>query len=310
MRARSNAWVLPLLLVLLMFGCGSMALMGLVVTHAPRSAQAETIVVIPVHGTIVYGSGSGSGTVYSENLIAAFQEASDSPTVGAIILDINSPGGSVVASVDIYNAVRSSPKLVIASMGEVAASGGYYIACAADGIMARPATLTGSIGVISQFTNIQQLAQTLGIQQQTLKTGPHKDQGSLFRPLDEEEVAMYQAILDQAYDDFVQVIVESRELSEGHVRELADGRVFTGRQAIDVGLVDMEGTLDDAIALAADILEIEGDPHVVRIEQTPSFWQRLLERLPGAAMSPEERLLDLLAQGDGRPTLQYLYTGR
>ena len=315
MKHRTLVWVLLAVAVIMTIACGATSALAMVIASRAKVAPATSgVAVLEAKGIIVYGAGIAglrdSTLIYSDDLVAEIERADADPAVGAIVLDINSPGGSVVGSVDIYNALMATSKPVVASMGEVAASGGYYIACASQYIVARPSTLTGSIGVISQYTNISELADALGIQTQTIKTGAYKDQGSLYRPLSEDEVALLQAILEEAYDDFVEAIARGRDLPKSVVRPLADGRVFSGRQAVEAGLVDGLGDLDDAIRVAGEIAGVEGEPAVIRYGRQ----QDLLDLLPrfgmGAAPSAEVELLERLLGTPEAPSLQYLYTGR
>jgi protease-4 len=318
MKSQSRTWVILAICLVALMACGGVALLGLVggaLGLWPGAIQrVDAVAVIEVKGLIVYGSApvafGDSGALYSEDMIAQIEQASADPTIGAIVLDINSPGGSVVASADIYRALKASPKPIVASLGEVAASGGYYIACASQYSLARPATMTGSIGVISRFTNIEELANALGIEEQAVKTGPFKDQGSLFRALSQEEIALWQAMLDEAYGDFVRVVAEGRGMKERQVRRLADGRVLSGRQAVSVGLVDAEGNLDDAIQAAAKMAGIEGEPRIVRYERSGSYLALLNQLFKPQASSAELALLGEIMGTPDAPSLQYLYTGR
>ncbi len=195
------------------------------------------------------------------------------PLVKAIVLRIDSPGGGVAASQEIYNAVKrvraEKQKTVVASMGTVAASGGYYIAVASDRILANPGTLTGSIGVIIQLTNFEQLMDKIGVKNFVIKSGRYKDVGSPFHMMREDERKLLQSVMDDAHRQFVEAVAEGRALDIADVEPLADGRVLTGQQAKDVLLVDDLGDLKDAVRLAAEMTGIKGTPPV--IESTPEF---------------------------------------
>lgn len=318
MKKKQSGWwiALAIVLVLMMCSCGCLVVALLAVSYAPHMRSAgDAVAIVEVKGTIMSGEAPGgfgeTGIAYSGKVIADLKKAEDDPSVAAIVLDVDSPGGGVTASADIHRALTECYKPIVTSMGDVAASGGYYIACGTGYVMARPSTITASISVISQYTNAQELLKKLGIEIQTIKTGKYKDQDSLARPLTEEEIAMQQEMLDEAYDEFVRVIVEGREMSEKEVRAVADGRVVSGRQALELGLVDELGNLDDAIAVAAEAGGIEGEPRIVRYEQpVPSFLEILMGSL-SRAQQPRELILleELLGMGQ-TPKLQYLYTGR
>lgn len=189
------------------------------------------------------------------------------PSVKAIVLRIDSPGGGVVASQEIYAEVlktRAEGRVkVVTSMGNLAASGGYYIAAATDRIIANPGTLTGSIGVIMELANVQGLLEKVGVQSVVIKSGLHKDLASPFRTMSEADRAILQATLDDVHDQFIQAVAAGRAMEVEQVRDLADGRIFTGRQAKTAKLVDELGDLQDAVALAGHLAGIVGEPRVL-----------------------------------------------
>ena len=199
--------------------------------------------------------------------IGELKRFSENPSVKAIVLRIDSPGGGVVPSQEIHDAVKrirsKNNKAVIASMGSVAASGGYYIAAATDRIVANPGTLTGSIGVIMETANVEGLLQKIGVEGVVIKSGKYKDVGSPLRKMTDEERGLMQAVMDDVHKQFIEAVAEGRSLELNVAQALADGRVFTGRQAKDAKLVDELGDLDDAIQLAAEVAGIEGEPKVV-----------------------------------------------
>lgn len=203
----------------------------------------------------------------AQQTVGDLKKYAESPTVKAIVLRIDSPGGGVVPSQEIYDAVKrirsKNNKAVVASMGTVAASGGYYIAAATDKIMANPGTLTGSIGVIMELANFEGLLKKIGVESVVVKSGEHKDIGSPFRKMKEDDRLILQAVMDDVHSQFIEAVAEGRSLDVREVRTLADGRVFTGRQAKAAKLVDELGDLDDAIKLAAEMGGIEGEPKVV-----------------------------------------------
>ncbi len=202
----------------------------------------------------------------SKHAVEQLERFEEDGSINAVILRIDSPGGGVAASQEIYEAakrVRQRGKFVVASMGSVAASGGYYIACAADTIMASPGTTTGSIGVIVEMMNITELLNKIGIRFEVVKSGKYKDSGSSSRPMTEEDRKYFQSYVDDAYQQFVGVVAEARRMEKAAALKYADGRVFTGQQALEFGLIDRLGTYQDAVALAAEVAGIEGRPHVV-----------------------------------------------
>lgn len=209
----------------------------------------------------------------------------DDPSVKALVLRINTPGGSVAPVQEIHRELTKLKKPIVASMGGTAASGGYYIASAADTIVANPGTLTGSIGVIMQFTKMKGLYEKIGLERQVIKSGQFKDAGSIFRDLTEEEKGVLQGTVDDVYNQFVDAIFESREkhLTRDEIVNLADGRIFSGRQAQTHKLVDKLGNLQDAIKIAGELGNIEGTPKIVRKQRKSS----LLEQLIGIKHNPQ-----------------------
>ena len=239
----------------------------------------------------------------SKETVAELKKFGESSTVKAIVLRIDSPGGGVVPSQEIHDAVKrvrnKNNKTVVASMGTVAASGGYYIASATDRIMANPGTLTGSIGVIMELANLQGLFKKIGVENVVVKSGRYKDIGSPFRKMTPEDRRILQAVMDDVHRQFIEAVAEGRSLDIGEVRPLADGRIFTGRQAKDLMLVDELGNLDDAIRLAADMVGIEGEPKVVEPSK-PFSLRRLIEghlfgSMPRLGFQPSVRLKYLMA---------------
>jgi len=209
----------------------------------------------------------------------------DDPNVKAIVLRINTPGGSVAPVQEIFTELNKLDKPIVTSMGGTAASGGYYIACAADTIVANPGTLTGSIGVIMQFTKMKGLFEKVGFEQQIIKSGEFKDAGSAFRDLTAEEKAALQETVDDVYNQFVDAISQSRaeHLTRDEILKLADGRIYSGKQAQSHKLVDQLGNLQDAIKIAGKLGNIDGTPKVLRSQRKKS----LLEYFLGIEQSPK-----------------------
>lgn len=230
----------------------------------------QTIAVLNVTGVIVDTTTNQSifsaetGVVSSEEMIKKLAEIETNDQIKAVILKINSPGGTVVASDQLYKKVAevATIKPVIASFGDVAASGGYYIAMGATKVMAHPSSITGSIGVIFQTINASELLTNVGVKMVAIKSGELKDIGSPGRPMTEQERAVLQSVVDDAYAEFVSVVQHGTSLSEAEVKKAADGRIYSGKQALALGLVDQLGGFDDAITLAAAEAGLS-DPQVV-----------------------------------------------
>jgi protease-4 len=186
-------------------------------------------------------------------------------SVRAIVLRVDSPGGGVVPSQEIYNEVKKARavKKVVVSMGSVAASGGYYISAPADRIVANPGTITGSIGVIMVVPNLKGLLEKVGIKTEVVKSGKNKDLASVFRGIGDEERQIIQGVMDDVHEQFIAAVAEGRKMEIDKTRKISDGRIFSGRQAIGVGLVDEIGDLDDAVKVAGKLAGIDGEPVVV-----------------------------------------------
>ncbi len=201
----------------------------------------------------------------SKNAVDEIKEYVKDPSVKAIVLRVDSPGGAVAPSQEIYEEVKKalSKKKIVVSMGSVAASGGYYIASPASRIIANPGSLTGSIGVIMEIPNVEGLMSKVGVKTEVIKSGKHKDIASIFRGVGKEERAILQEVLDDVHEQFIKAVAEGRKMAPEEVRKLADGRVFTGKQAVNIGLVDELGDLEDAIRVAAKLAGIKGEPEVV-----------------------------------------------
>lgn len=240
----------------------------------------------------------------SEDIVRQFKRYRENKSVRAIVFRVESPGGGVSASQEIYEEVkktRESGKPVVVSMGSVAASGGYYVSCGASRIVANPGTLTGSIGVIFQFLHVNQLMSKLGIDETTIKSGKLKDSGSPFRKITEEERVYFNSLIMDVYDQFVNVVATERKLDIKFVKRYADGRVFTGKQALQYGFVDTLGTMEDAINIAANLGGVKGKPSIIRERKHSTF----LERMLGDAAT---ELTNLRNEYLRQPILQYRFS--
>ncbi len=206
------------------------------------------------------------GGIYdSRQIIADLEHMAEDPGIRAIVLRVDSPGGGAAASQEIYDYIRGVQKQgipLVVSMGSVAASGGYYIACSADTIFANPGTLTGSIGVVMSFTNLEELFGKLGMDFEVIKSGEFKDTGSWNRQMTADERALLQETIDDIHAQFVEAVAGGRGMEYDAVAALADGRIFSGRQALEAGLVDCLGSLEDAVKVAGRMGGIEGEPRV------------------------------------------------
>ena len=246
-------------------------------------AFGDKIAIVEVKGVITQSSG----------VIEELQQYLADDGVKAIIMRVDSPGGGVGPAQEIYREVMrirsTSKKKVVTSMGSVAASGGYYIACASDRIVANPGTITGSIGVIMQFSNLEELLKKIGVKGVVLKSGEHKDIGSPFREMTPEEKRIMQEVLDNVHQQFIQAVADGRKLERSKVAQIADGRILTGEQAKNLGLVDQLGNLQDTIDVTAKMVGIEGKPNIVYPKKRLSIWELLMRDMASA-------IVDVLAE--------------
>ena len=283
-------------------------------TLAPDSTTSigtgDAVAIVRVEGTILssddtddFTSGASSGVV-----MADLRKAVADDSVKAIVLRVDSPGGSVTGSAQIYELLCDIEKPIIVSMAGVAASGGYYVSAPADYIFARPDTVTGSIGVIMTLFNAEELIDEIGVDVINITSGPNKALGSSWDELTPEQRTILEEFIDEAYDDFVQIIVDGRSLDESTVRQIADGRIYSGRQAQANGLVDELGNFQDAISKAAELGGISGEPRIVEYEHLPtleSFLAGLSSRLN---QSQADQALEAIEEFT-LPSIEYRYVG-
>ena len=312
-RHRTSPWlwagvgcgVLVLVIVLVATIAPLIALMG--VGGGGLNLGSGNVAMVDVEGLIQSGGGGGglfsSAGASSEPLMQQLRAAGEDSSIKAIVLNINSPGGSPAGSQAIAEEVwrlrTEKHKKVVATIGDLGASGGYYIAAQADQIVANPSSITGSIGVTtSELPRDYKLADRLGVEVGALTTGPYKDTGSPWRPMRPDEKALLEGILQDTYDQFVTDVARGRGQPVEAIRKLADGRVFTGRQALKVGLVDELGNLHDAIALAGRLAGIQGKPSVHRMRRATAL-EALLE---STARSVVSTLVREIAAGNGLST--------
>lgn len=231
--------------------------------------KSPNVAVVSIEGII-----TDPGPVASQ-----LQEVGEREDIKAVVIRINSPGGAVGPSQEIHGEIMrlKEKKAVVVSMGTTAASGGYYAAVAADKIVANPGTITGSIGVIIEFVNAEELLSKIGIKGYVIKSGRFKDVGSPLRKMDKEERELLQAVIDDVNGQFIDAVSKGRGLDRARVAKIADGRIFTGAQALANGLVDSLGGLAEAIELASEMAGIEGKPEVIYMERGDlTFWKAFM----------------------------------
>jgi protease IV len=251
------------LLVVILFVMALISAMTLREVHVSK----KSVAIIEITGAIMSPS----------SVVERLERYIRNDNIPAIVLRLNTPGGGVAPTQEIYDTVlkaRQKGKKIIGSMGTVAASGGYYIASACDSIMANPGTITGSIGVIADFAEISSLLKKLGVDVTVVKSGKFKDMGSFSRPMNEEEKELISGVIMDTYDQFVQAVSKGRNMDVETVKKYADGRIFTGRQAKNLGFVDKLGTFQDAIDMAGRITGIGSNPPVVK-EEKELFWDMI-----------------------------------
>jgi len=261
--SKSTKWFLIILGILAVVVCAvSLLLFRLVSESVDRTetitrGSGDKIAVVELKGVISS----------SEEIVRQLKKYREQRAVLAILLRIDSPGGGVVASQEMYEEVRKtreSGKPVVVSMGSLAASGGYYVACGGTRIVANRGTLTGSIGVISEFLQLEELFGKIGVDVKTIKAGKLKDAGTPTRKMTDADQRYFQELMDDVHRQFIAVVERERKLNHEAVVAVADGRVFTGEHALELGLVDTIGTYEDAIEITAAIAGIEGQPSIVK----------------------------------------------
>jgi protease-4 len=258
---------------LILLGLFVLVIISLVFVMLQKNLSiGERVALIRVEGPILD----------SKDTIDEIKDYVKDPSIKAIILRVDSPGGAVAPSQEIYEEVRRAvtKKKIVVSMGSVAASGGYYIASPASRIVANPGTLTGSIGVIMEIPNLEGLMNKIGIKTEVIKSGRHKDIASIFRGVKEEEKQILQNVLDNVHEQFIIAVADGRKMLRDDVKKIADGRVFTGEQALKAGLVDELGNLDDAVRAAAKLSGIRGEPEVISKKEKFSLINLLRGKVP------------------------------
>jgi len=261
--------LLSLLIVLFV-----LAMISLLIVAIQGVGERDRIALVYVRGPIID----------VREKVKELKEYGEDDSIRAIILRVESPGGAVAPSQELYYEIKriNELKSVVVSMGTVAASGGYYISAPAELIMANPGTLTGSIGVIMEIPNVEGLMDKVGLKTEVIKSGRYKDMGSTLRQMRPEDRKLLQDIIDDVYSQFVNDVAVSRKMDINKVRGLADGRIYTGKQALDTGLIDELGGLEDAIRRTAEIAGIEGEPNVVTKKEKKSLWDSIEGKVAGS----------------------------
>ena len=267
-----------LIIATILFLCIFSIIMGIyligeraVVGKARILTGKKGVAVVYLYGPLsISQSASGWARFWpgADSVTSELRKIGEIETIKAVVLRINSPGGSIGAVQEIYeevNRLKEKGKKVVVSMGDVGASGAYYVACAADKIIANPGTITGSIGVLMSLGNMEELFRKVGIKVEVIKRGKHKDIGSLSREMTPEERKLLQGVIDDAYDQFLQAVMEGRNLKKREAEKIAQGQVFTGRQAKNLGLIDEIGNFQDAVRLAGKLAGIPGEPKVIEL---------------------------------------------
>ena len=260
---RRTKWILSILIALVVVGWG---------VDAVRTSLKPAVGVLEIDGTITE----------SMPYLDTIKQFEQDEKIKAVVVRLDSPGGKVGPSQEIYDALLrlQKKKPLVASFGSLGASGAYYIACAADAIYALPGTLTGSIGVIMEFFDASEGLKRIGVTPNSITAGTLKDAGSPFKPMSQQERVYFKALVDDVHSQFIEAVSARRKMKLDAVRQLADGRVFTGRQAMAAGLVDRLGGLDEAIEEAKKRGHIEGEPRIVRSEGTRGVWDTIRRSIP------------------------------
>ena len=289
-------WTLLIICVIFLTVVASVITLAFRSLSGSRSASFgsdEPVVVVQIEDTIME----------SLDVLKELEDLRTDDDVKAVVLRLDSPGGAVAPSQEIYQQVlklKKSGKIIVVSMGTVAASGAYYIGCAADKIVANPGTITGSIGVIMESVGLQELVKKFALESRVIKSGPFKDAGNPFRDMTETERTYFQDIVNNMYEQFLTAVSENRKIAMDKLRTLAQGKVYTGLQAKEFGLVDELGNIYDAIDLAKKLANLSDDAGV-RWPREPSAWEKIWKGDEAGALT---RLLFKGGQGLRLPAYQ------
>lgn len=281
MFARRHPFLFFLCVIFACFTFGLVAMSGIAVLGAFAVNSKISGAIVSQRGNIGVVEVTGP-ILSSRKIIEDLKGFMDDDAIKAIILRVDSPGGGIGPSQEIYRELMKTrdAKTVIASMGSVAASGGYYIACATQGIVANAGTITGSIGVIMEYANIEQIAKKIGISPVVIKSGEYKDMGSPMRELKDNEKQLFQNLVDELHAQFVSDAADARNMETDVMAKLADGRVYTGQTAMKLKLVDRIGNMDDAVQWAGQMAGIEGELTLVYPKEDKiTLFRKLTETL-------------------------------
>ncbi len=300
---KKKGWIIGLLIAVLtvVFACLACMITSFITmedSSFPSVGPADSVAVIRIEGVIASSQQGGllpAASVTPENIIVQIREANKDSRVGAIVLRVDSPGGSAAASQEIYREVRRSKKPVVVSVADIGASGAYYIASGAKEIYASPSSLVGSIGVILSIPNFEELYKKLGVDFVTIKQGQYKDIGSPDRPMTEEEKQLLAAEIEITYEQFIKDVADGRRMDEEKVREIANGMAWTGSTAKEMGLVDELGNYQDAIMRAGKLGKIEGEPNVITYEKA-TLWELFTEPLTKSFISEWRALFGAISR--------------
>ena len=288
--------------ILALFGLGFALLFYTFIKSLDAGATKEVVTI---------GRGDKLGVVEltgvilsSEDVVRQIKKYREDSSIKGILLRVDSPGGAVVPSQEMYEEVKKTREVkpVVVSMGSLAASGGYYVAVGATKLVANRGTLTGSIGVISEFLQLQDAMGKLGIDVKTIKSGKLKDAGSSTRKMNDADEKYFQTLMNDVHEQFISVVEKERKIPHSRTVEIADGRVYTGEQAVELGLVDTLGTYEEAIAIAAELSGIDGEPSLVKERVRRSLMDRVFGDVGESISDLKQTLLQ-------KPALSYRFTG-
>lgn len=280
-----SPWII-ILFVLFFLTCFSFFVIAvLTFLFTDNVLAGGNVAVIPIKGVIMIDEDSSlfssSGIASSTEIVEQIQLAQEDPTIEAIILDINSPGGAPVASAEITRAIKEANKTTVAVIREVGASGAYWAASAADHIIANEVSITGSIGVLASYIEYSGLMERYNVSYERFVAGKYKDMGTPYREMSEEEKQLYQNELDLMHDIFIRAVAENRDLEYAYVKELATGQIYLGVTALELGLIDKLGSIQEAYTYIEETKGIEVEP--VAFETEKSFWEELASALDQSA---------------------------